>query len=213
MQRVSTYRLTLLLILCAGIAVESRITTSRAHLLLTDVLSRFPTRINAFQGADLQTPLSKAVRRTYWPAEVVDRLYTNGNGETIRVFVSPDFVGAHRPDVCAQYSGWKVLQEANGVLPGVPLVKLTRIVEAPPQAPGETSSTVACAQYWRQDERGLSDDAYRNLFIRGGFSFRVLMCTEIQSSGGANDAFARLDTFAASTDPVVCQFLRRAEAE
>lgn len=205
--------MTLLLILCAGIAVESGITTSRAPLLLTGVLSQFPTRIDAFQGADLQTPLSKVVRRTYWPAEVVDRLYTKASGEPIRVFISPDFVGAHRLDVCAQYSGWKVLQESNGVLPGVSPVKLTRIVEASPQAPGETSSTVACAQYWRQDERGLSDEAYRNLFLRGGFSFRVLMCTEIQSLRGANDAFARLDTFAASADPVVCQFLRRAEAE
>jgi hypothetical protein len=214
MQRVSAYRLTLLVILWAGIAVESGITTKWAHLHSTGVLRQFPMRIEGFEGADQQDPSSDLLRKTFWPAAIVDRHYSNGAGAPFQVFVFPDTVGGHTQDVCAFYNGWKILQETSGVLRRVPLVKLNRTIEVSPAAPGSPSSSLlACDQYWRRDERGYSQEESDSLLLRGSFCFRVLICTEIQSLPGANDAFARLDDFAASADPVVCQFLQKAEAE
>lgn len=213
MQRISTYRLILLGILLCGIAAESRLTSTRAHLRLTGVLSQFPTRIEDFQGVDEPNSYTEAVRRMYWPAAVVDRSYSKGTSEPIQVFISPDIVGAHPQDICAQYAGWKVLKETAADLPGTPSVKLTRTVEATPSIPGYPAAILACDQYWREDQRGLSREQSKDFFNRRSFCFRVLICTQIPDLPGADDAFTRLDAFATSADPIVCQFLRKAEAE
>jgi hypothetical protein len=213
MPRISTYRIILFAILCAGIGLESAITTGRAHLLLTRVLNQFPTRIAGFQGSDDQAPAAQSVRSVYWPAAVVIRTYTTGADEPIRVFISPDVAGAHPQSRCAPYAGWKILQETTGALQAAPLVKLTRTLEVAPPIPGYSATLFACDQYWRIDKQGLSQQDTRSPFFRRSFCFRVLLCTEIPNEPAVDGAFAKLDAFAASADPVVCQFLHRAEGE
>ncbi len=213
MQRVSTYRLIALAVLWAGVALQSKVTTVRAQHLSTGVLSQFPTRLGAFEGADVHSPYAEAVRKSYSPAVVVVREYTGGGGEPIQTLIGPDIVGAHAQDICTRYSGWKVLQQTSGVLRGVPVVKLTRTVETSPQTPGYDAGFMVCDQYWREQKRGLSEEESKSLFLRRGFCFRVLMCTEIQSPAEASAGFAKLDAFAAAADPVVCQFLQKADAE
>jgi hypothetical protein len=149
----------------------------------------------------------------YWPAAIVNRDYSDGTGEPIQVLIAPDSVGVHPQDTCTRYSGWKVLRQSSGVLPAVPVVQLTRTVEAAPQTPGYDAGYMVCDQYWREEKRGVSEEESNSLFFRRGFCFRVLMCTEIPSPAGAKDGFTRLDAFAASADPLVCQFLHRAEAD
>ena len=213
MQRVSTYRLIVLVVLWVGVALQSRVTTVRAHHLSTAVLSQFPARIGTYQGAEAQDPYAQAVRKGYWPAAIVDREYSNGAGEPIQVLIAPDSVGAHPQDSCTRYSGWKVLQQTSAVLPGVPVVNLTRTVEAAPQTREYAASLMVCDQYWREEKSGVSQEESSSLFFRRGFCFRVLMCTEIPSPAAASDGFAKLDAFAAAADPVVCQFLQKAGAE
>jgi len=215
MHRVSTYRLILIAILVAGIAAETRTSTARtqAHLRLTGVLTRFPKRIEAFEGTDDQSVYARFVRQSYWPAQIVDRIYTRGSEDPIQVFISPDWVGRHAQDICTLYSGWKIVQQTTAELRGVPQVNLTRSVEASPRTPGYDAAIMVCNQYWREDEKGFSEEDVNHLLLRHGFCFRVLTCTEIPSLGAAPDGFARLDNFAAHADPLVCQFLKKAEAE
>jgi hypothetical protein len=201
------------MILCAGAALEFRVMTIRAHRLWTGVLSQFPTRIGAFQGADAQNLYAERVRKIYWPATVVYRDYAGGADEPIQVLIAPDNAGTHTQDICTRYSGWKILQQTSGVLRGVPVVHLTRTVEASPQIPGEDPGFMACAQYWRDQKRGLSEEESDSLVFWHGFCFRVLMCTGIKSLAEADCGFAKIDAFAAAADPVVCQFLQKAGAE
>lgn len=214
MRRVSTYRIALLAILCAGIAAESRVNAERADLRLTRVLIQFPARLGSFQGADDTSPLAATLRQAYWPAAVVDRTYSDGGGNSVQVVIAPDSVGSHPESVCAQYSGWKVLTETTGSLPSSPAVHVTRTIEGPPLTQGTPATQIACEQYWRQEDRGLSQpEAERMMLKRGYFSFRVLMCSEIPNSGNAEQTFTAIETFAATADPVVHQFLHRAGKE
>lgn len=213
MQRVSTYRIIVLVLLWAGVALQFRVATVHAHLLWTGVLNQFPARIGAFQGADTQNLYVERVRKIYWPAAVVYRDYADGMGEPIQVMIAPDYAGLHPQDLCGRYAGWKILQQTSEGLRGVPAVRLTRTVEAFPATQGYDAGFLVCAQYWRDQKRGLSEEESNRLFTWRSFCFRVLMCTEIKSLTEADTGFAKLDTFASSADPVICRFLQKAAAE
>jgi hypothetical protein len=213
-QRVSAYRLGVILLLCAGVAAESRISAERSHLRLTGVLSQFPAQLGPYRGEDDSSESASLLRKRYWPASVVDRIYSDDKGNNVQLVIVPDSVGYHPQSICTQYFGWKILNETSATLPAVPAVHFTRTLESPPTTPDQPAGVVACDQYWRQEDRGFSQqETDHALMLPGFFCFRVLMCTEAGNPSQPDQGFATLESFAANADPEVCQFLRKAKAE